>query len=589
MKMTYRQLREMWFDFYRAKSHAIMPSAPVVPENDPSTLFTTAGMQPLVPFLLGASHPAGKRISNIQRCIRTNDIEEVGDNRHLTFFEMMGNWSLGDYFKREKVAWSYELLTSEKYLALPKDKIHVTVFEGDTVAPRDDECAKYWEECGIPRERIHFLPKGENWWAMSGGVGPQGPCSEMFIFDKSRGKCSKTCNPSCDCGAFTELGNDVYMQYVVERAGDEIKLAKQKNVDTGWGLERILCFVNGHKTVFDTELFAPAIDILKTAGVADERAQRIVAEHVRAGCVIIADGVVPANTGAGYVLRRLIRRAVRSVNTYKIDPSVYKSVIKFYNSYLDFPLDRVTKVFLDEVSRFEQTITNGIREFEKEIKKCGASGKLSGKTAFYLYETYGFPIELTTEMAGEVGASVDMAEYETAKTQHSNVSRSASAVAGVFKGGLADSGIETTKLHTAAHILLAVLRQKYGDKVTQKGSNITPERLRYDFSLDRKIEAPEIAEIEKAVNDIISRNLDVTCAEMPIARAREIGATGSFADKYGDVVKVYTIGSGKGVVSMEICGGPHVGNTREIGVFKIQKEESVGAGVRRIKAVVIAR
>lgn len=585
--MTYKQLREMWFDFFRSHGHTILPSAPIVPENDPSTLFTVAGMQPLVPFLLGERHPAGKRIANIQRCFRTGDIDEVGDESHLTFFEMLGNWSLGDYFKREKVAWSWELLTGKKYLGLDPEKIHVTCFSGDKTAPRDTECADFWVASGIAPERIHYFDKSENWWAMGTGLGPQGPCSEMFFCDRANCR-GVDCNPAKNCGCFTELGNDVYMQYVGEKSGEGVKIspAKQRNVDTGWGLERVLCFMNGLKSVYETELFAPAIKIIHTGGVENDRNARIIADHIRASCVIISDGVVPSNTGAGYVLRRLIRRAVRVCKGAK-SAQVFTDLVKFYNTYLEFDGERVTCELLNEVEKFETTIQKGLREFERAVTEHGKGAQFSGATAFFLYETYGFPIELTAEMARERGMTVNMNEYDTAKTAHSNKSRDASATAGVFRGGLAGGGEMETKFHTLQHILLGVLRARFGSGVMQKGSNITPERLRFDFSFARKIEPNEIAEIEGAVNEIIGRNLAVTCQEMPLKKAREIGALGAFGDKYGEIVKVYTIGSGSGAVSCEICGGPHVANTREIGKCKIQKEESVGAGVRRIKAIIV--
>ncbi|MDR0462029.1 MAG: alanine--tRNA ligase [Christensenellaceae bacterium] len=573
--MTYQELKKLWLSYLAGKGHAIIPSASIVPENDPSTLFTVAGMQPLVPFLLGQKHPAGVRIANIQRCIRTNDIDEVGDDSHCTFFEMMGNWSLGDYFKKEKIAWSFEFLTSPKYLGIPVEKLHVTCFDGKDdngreIAPRDTECAQFWEAQGVARDRIHFLPKSENWWAMGSGLGPQGPCSEMFF--KSECKCDAKCkcNPAKNCGCFTELGNDVYMQYTAKEVG-KIEPAKQRNVDTGWGLERILCFVNGYKSVYESEIFAPAIKLLG----GDGRHARIIAEHTRAASMIVADGVIPSNTGAGYVLRRLIRRAVRTANANKIDGSIYEKLIKFYNTYLEFDAKTVIEVFTKEVNRFEQTLAKGLKEFEK------VKGKLDGATAFHLYETYGFPIELTQEIATERGIKIDMDGFKVAQAEHSKASKAASAEAGAFKGGLADSGVETVRLHTAAHILLATLRKNFGADIIQKGANITPERLRFDFSLNRKLEPDEIEKVEKDVNQIIARKLDVIVKEMPLADARKIGATGTFSDRYGDVVKVYTIGD----VSCEICGGPHVSNTKELGHFKIQKEESCGAGIRRIKAV----
>jgi len=582
-KITYNQLRNMWLDFFKSHGHAEIPSASVLPENDPSTLFITAGMQPLVPYLLGEKHPLGNRLTNIQRCIRTGDIDEVGDDSHLTFFEMLGAWSLGDYFKKERTAWSYEFLTSKKYLNIPKERIHVTCFEGNKSAPKDTECADFWLQLGVPKDRIHFLPCEDNWWGMPSGLGPQGPCSEMFFCD--------------DSGKHTELGNDVYMQYVGIRDGEGVKIlpAKQKNVDTGWGLERILCFVNGHKSVYETELFAPVIEIIKTEmPKIIERDARIIAEHLRASAVMISDGLTPSNTGAGYVLRRLIRRLVRVTNKYTTDFGFVKSCMPRFCEVLPKSGKNPNEIGLvldKEIQKFFQTLQKGVIEFNKIARK------IDGETAFYLYETFGFPIELTTEMAAERGIKVDLEAFEKAKIAHAQKSRDASAVAGAFKGGLADDGEATIKLHTVAHILLAVLRKNYGENVTQKGSNITPERLRFDFSLNKKLEGAELQKIEDEVNEIIKRNLVVSCVEMPKEEAKKMGATGAFWDKYGEVVKVYTIGAfppkpplgttTSETVSCEICGGPHVKNTSELGTFKIQKEEAVSAGIRRIKAILV--
>jgi alanyl-tRNA synthetase len=556
----------MWLEFFKNHGHAEIPGASVLPENDPSTLFISAGMQPLVPFLLGEKHPQGARLTNIQRCIRTGDIDEVGDDSHLTFFEMLGAWSLGDYFKAERTAWSYEFLTSPKYLNIPKDRIHVTCFAGGSAAQKDTECAEFWRKLGVKDDKIHFLPAEDNWWGMPSGLGPQGPCSEMFFCD--------------DAGKHTELGNDVYMQYIGEKTqnGVKISLAKQKNVDTGWGLERILCFVNGHKSVYETELFAPAIDIIKTnLPKISTRDARIIAEHLRAACVIIADGICPSNTGAGYVLRRLIRRLVRVTNKYSTNFEFVNTVTPTFCEYLAIDPYKIGLELTKEIQKFFKTLQKGEQEFNKIAKK------IDGETAFFLYETYGFPIELTVEMAAERGISVDLNAFEKAKNAHAEKSRNASATAGIFKGGLANTGDETVKLHTAAHILLAVLRKNFGETVTQKGSNITPERLRFDFAFNRKLEAAELEKIEAEVNEIIMRKLEISFVEMPIEEAKKSNATGAFWDKYGAVVKVYSIGAP--AVSREICGGPHVKNTGELGVFKIQKEEAVSAGVRRIKAV----
>lgn len=571
-KLNYHELREMWLEFYKEHGHQIIPSASLVPENDGSVLFTTAGMHPLVPYLLGEKHPAGKRLANIQKCVRTKDIECVGNPSHLTFFEMMGNWSLGDYFKKEKIAWSFEFLTSPKYLNVDKDLISVTCFAGDEDAPRDEESAKCWEKVGIPKERIWFLPKSENWWGLDTG-GPCGPCSEMFL-DTKKKKCGDDCNPSCSCGKYIEVGNDVYMEYV--STNGKIAKASQHNVDTGMGLERMLLMCNGLKSVYETEIFAPALKIIGE----NSEASRIIAEHTRAAMFIISDAVIPGNSGAGYVLRRLIRRAVRMARKLNFTnfEILIDSYLPTYEKYYTLNKTQILKIFMDEVAKFEKTLEQGIKEFEK-VTKYATDGKLNGKTAFRLYDTYGFPIELTQELAKEAGLSINMQEYEDAKAKHAALSTTASA--GAFKGGLADTTNATAQLHTATHLLLAILREIYGEKVFQKGSNITPERLRFDFNIDHKLDAAEITEIEKRVNACIKQNLKIKVQETNLESAKKLGAVGSFADKYGELVKVYSIGN----VSCEICGGPHAENTGELGTFKIIKEESVSAGIRRIKAV----
>jgi len=579
-KLNYHELRKMWLEFYRERGHVVIPSASVVPENDASVLFTNAGMHPLVPFLMGESHPAGKRLANIQKCVRTGDIEEVGNDNHLTFFEMMGNWSLGDYFKREKIPWSFEFLTNPKYLGVNKDLISVTVFAGDEIAPRDVESAKCWEEVGIPKERIFFLPKSENWWQLPSGTGPCGPCSEMFL-DMGTVACGENCNPSCNCGKYLEVGNDVYMEYVIYSTGEKAVAAKQKSVDTGMGLERLLVMSNELKTIYDSEIFLPAMKLVKNFAVNyDVSAARVLCEHTRAALFIISDGVVPTNTGAGYVLRRLIRRAVRMANKLGVLPNIYGEIMKTYidlmgRYYPEVSDKKILEIFMMEVDKFGRTLEQGLKEFNKAIQYTGS---ISGKTAFKLHDTYGFPIELTLELATEKNVKINMQEYEEAKKKHAEAS---SAGAGMFKGGLADTTGSTTALHTATHLLLATLKKIYGNNVNQKGSNITPERLRFDFDLDHKMTAEEIAEVEKHVNEIIKKNLDIDCSEMSLDEAKHINAIGSFGDKYGEKVKVFKIGD----YSVEICGGPHVANTRELGTFKILKEESVAAGIRRIKAI----
>jgi len=571
-KLDYHQLREMWLGFYRERGHAVIPSSSLVPENDGSVLFTTAGMQPLVPYLLGEKHPAGRRLVNLQKCVRTNDIESVGDASHYTFFEMMGNWSLGDYFKKEKIAWTFEFITSPKYLDVDKNLISATCFAGDENAPRDIESAKYWEQAGIPKERIWFLPKSDNWWGLDSG-GPCGPCSEVYM-DTGKAKCSEKCNPSCDCGKYIEIGNDVFMEYV--NIGGKITPAKQRNVDTGVSIERALIMCNGLKSGYETDVFAPAIKVLG----GDCAESRVVAEHIRAATFIITDGVVPGNTGAGYVLRRLIRRAVRMAK--KLGFGNFEALIDIYigihGRYYKFNKANILKVLSDEVAKFGKTLEQGIKEFEK-VAKYALDGKLSGKTVFRLYETYGFPIELTQELAKEHNLAINMSEYEEAKTKHAALSATASA--GAFKGGLADTTDATARLHTATHLLLHVLREIYGNDVVQRGSNITPERLRFDFNVSHKLESDEVAEVQRRVNEYIRQNLKVDVKEMPFKQAKQLGAIGSFADRYSDTVKVYSIGN----VSREICGGPHAASTGTLGTFKIIKEESVSAGVRRIKAV----
>ncbi|MDR0975950.1 MAG: alanine--tRNA ligase [Christensenellaceae bacterium] len=588
--VSYKELRAMWLDFYKSKGHIEIPSAPVVPENDGSTLFINSGMHPLVPYLMGEKHPQGKRLTDIQKCIRTGDIEEVGDKSHLTFFEMMGNWSLGDYFKKEKVAWSFEFLTT--VLKIPAERIAVSCFEGDEVAPRDEECAKYWREVGIPDERIFFLPKSENWWQLPSGTGPCGPDSEMF-YDTGAAACGKGCNPSCDCGKYVEIGNDVYMQYKIENAGEKAIPLAQKNVDTGMGLERILCFINGLSSVYETELFTPAIEIIaKNSGVKyDINGENaflfhIIVEHTRASTIIISDGVAPSPTGQGYVLRRLIRRASRMANKLGMPKETFINIIDFYISKhgefyanLTHKRDQIIAIFMEEIEKFDACLTQGLKEFEKVLPYV-KDNTLNGKTAFRLYETYGFPIEITAELAKEQGLAVDMAAYEEAKRKHAELSQTASA--GSFKGGLADTSDASTNLHTATHLLLAGLKKLLGEGVHQRGSNITPERLRFDFNCDHKLTEAEIKFLEDFVNDAIRREIPITFEEMTIEKAREIGAEGSFANKYGEIVKVYKIGD----LSLEMCGGPHAKNTADLKSFKITKEEASSSGVRRIKAII---
>ncbi len=605
-KFSIRQLKEMWLDFYESKGHAVIKSASVIPDNDPSVLFTTAGMHPLVPYLLGEKHPLGKRLANVQKCIRTGDIDEVGNPYHLTFFEMMGNWSLGDYFKKEKIAWSYEFLTSDKYLNLLPHQFAVTVFEGDENAPRDEESAACWEEQGVSKDRIFFLNKAENWWEIERG--PCGPDSEIFL-DTQKEKCSKDCNPSCSCGKYVEIGNDVYMQY--EKIGDnEYISAKQKNVDTGFGLERNMVVLNGAKSVYATEVFSEAIQKLEELSgkkyTDDEdgftKSFRIVCDHIRCASVILGEenGIVPSNKDAGYVLRRLIRKAVRHAKKLGVESgklveisSVFINQLGEYYPELLSHRETILSELLKEEERFEKTLETGLKEWEKVVlnimkknefmKKSNPNHiddiTISGKTVFRLYETFGFPLEITMDLAKEQGLIVDVEGYNKSYEEHQELARSSSA--GHFKGGLAGTGYEFAKYHTATHILLSVLRKHFGDNVFQKGSNITADRLRFDFSFERKLTKEEIAFVEKDVNDVIAKGIDVVAEEMSLESAKNCGAMGVFEEKYGDVVTVYSIPG----VSKEICGGPHAKNTKDLGVFSIVKEESSSFGVRRIKAV----
>lgn len=591
-KLTFKELREMWINFYVEKGHSYIPSASLVPENDPSVLFTTAGMHPLVPYLLGEKHPCGKRLTDIQKCVRTGDIDEVGDDYHCTFFEMLGNWSLGDYFKKEKIAWSYEFLTSPKYLNIPPETLAVTVFEGDETAPRDMESYNAWKKCGLTDDQIFFLPKEHNWWILASGVGPCGPDSEMFI-DTGKEKCSENCNPSCSCGKYIEVGNDVYMEYVIKTKGGKIEQNPQKNVDTGFGLERLLYISNELESVYDTDLFMPIIKKLEelsgkkyNENNKTKRNMRIIADHIRASVFIICDGVTPLNVGQGYVLRRLLRRAINCLTRLGLEgKDLVKLVFCVVNVYKDFYEELKTKqsyiedVVYQETEKFSKTLELGLKEFEKVATYC-KDGKMSGKTAFRLYDTFGFPFELTKELASEKGLTINENEYNDAYKIHQEKSKANNDK--VFKGGLADDSIQTTRLHTAVHLLQAALRKIIDNNIYQKGSNITSERLRFDFNCDHKLTEEEKQKLEDFVNDAIKKDIKVECEEMSVEEAKKQGALGVFEHKYGNRVKVYTIGN----VSKEICGGPHAKSTGELKHFKIIKEESSSAGVRRIKAVI---
>lgn len=589
-KITSNELRKAFCDFYISKGHALIGSASLIPENDPTVLFTTAGMHPLVPYLQGEPHPLGKRLCSVQKCVRTGDIDEVGDKSHCTFFEMLGNWSLGDYGKEEAINYSYEFLTS--VLKINPDNLAFTVFAGDENAPRDEEAIECWKSHGIKDEQIFALPKENNWWGPAGLTGPCGTDTEMFI-DNGAEKCSDECSPACDCGKYLEIWNEVFMQYDKREDGKFLPL-KQKNVDGGMGLERTLCILNGYKSVYDTDLFSGVIKLIESLSgkkygedEATDKAIRIIADHVRTVTFIMGDqkGVVPSNVDQGYVVRRLIRRAVRYASTLEMDSDNLVEISKAYiEQYKDiYPelvqnAEKVTTELKKEIDKFQKTLQQGLGELEKVLKFV-KDGKLNGKTAFRLYDTFGFPIEMTVELAKEKGFTVDMEGYKQAEEKHKQASKAGAEQK--FAGGLADNQEATTNLHTAAHLMLAGLRKLFGENTNQRGSNITAERLRFDFNLDRKMEADEIKKVEDYVNEAIQNKVPVVMEEMPIEKAREIGATGIFDNKYGDVVKVYMIGE----YSKEICGGPHAKNTGDLGTFKIVKEQSSSSGVRRIKAI----
>ena len=664
-QFTSKQLREMWLDFYRQHGHAIIPSASIIPENDPTVLFTTAGMHPLVPYLMGQHHPEGKRLANVQKCIRTGDIDDVGDDSHLTFFEMLGNWSLGDYFKEKKIPWSWEFLTSPDYLGLDPDRLAFSVFEGDEDAPRDMESHDLWIKCGARKDQIYFLPKEYNWWGPAGQTGPCGPDTEMFLITDKE-PCSPECSPACSCGRYLEICNDVFMQYNKKEDGTFEPLS-QKNVDTGMGLERALCALIGAPSVYETEIFAPIIQHIeelsgksyKEAPEEELRAFRIVSDHLRTAVFILGDprGVTPSNVDQGYVLRRLIRRAVRFGMNLGLQEGftsqIAQTIIdKYKEPYPELEQNRALALeqLLLEEQRFQRTLQQGTRMFEKLMQQLNRSKNavnqflavlskaqskdertkaadallkvlrptpemkplmealkeakksddynraqkaadeflqslttLNGRDAFKLYDTYGFPFEMTLEMAKEQGLTVDKEDFDRRFKKHQETSQAGAQQR--FKGGLADGGVQTTRLHTATHLLHAALRKVLGEDVHQRGSNITAERLRFDFSFGRKMTKEELNEVEDLVNQAIKANAPISYEEMTVAEAEAQNAIGLFESKYGEKVKVYTMGD----FSKEICGGPHAENTGELVSFKIRKEESSSAGVRRIRATIGAQ
>ena len=649
---TSNELRSLFLKFFQDHGHAVISSASVIPENDPTVLFTTAGMHPLVPYLMGEKHPAGTRLTDVQKCIRTGDIEDVGDFSHLTFFQMLGNWSLGDYFKKEMIPWSWEFLTSPDYLGLPKERLAFSVFAGNEDCPRDEESAQLWRDCGVDDDHIFFLPKENNWWGPAGTTGPCGPDTEMFfITDKE--PCGPDCSPACSCGRYLEIWNDVFMQYNKNAEG-KFEPLSQKNVDTGMGLERTICVLNGKKSVYETDAFTDILAKIaelsgKEYGSDDEttKAFRIIADHMRTSTFIMGDdhGVSPSNVDQGYVLRRLIRRAVRYGMGIGMPDGFTGEIAKVVIAQFEevYPeLKRNEAFVLEQLAleetRFAKTLRQGEKEFEKiynnvqntkatleailnaenkvalaqeyaqvkklrpspdmmpiiEAAKAGDENALveavnarlatlsvmDGRSAFKLYDTYGFPIEMTIELATEKGLTVDQNDFAERFKQHQATSQAGAEQR--FKGGLADHSEQTARLHTATHLMHTALRKVLGPEVAQKGSNITAERLRFDFSFGRKMTAEEIAEVEKLVNEAIAAKAPVVCEEMTVAEAKEQGAIGLFESKYGEKVKVYTMGE----FSKEICGGPHAENTGDLVSFKIKKEESSSAGVRRIKAVI---
>jgi len=588
--MTAQELRTMYVNFFKERGHKEIASASLLPENDPTVLFTTAGMHPLVPYLLGEKHPAGKRLTDVQKCVRTEDIDEVGDDTHCTFFEMLGNWSLGDYFKQESISMSFEFLT--KYLNIPVERLAVTVFEGDELVPADEEAVEIWKNLGLSEEQIYRYGREDNWWGPAGQTGPCGPDTEIF-YDMGKPKCGPNCGPSCHCGKYVEIWNNVFMQFNKQADGSFTELA-QKNVDTGMGLERVLTIFNGKTNVYDTELFIPVMtkleEILEREGKSlSTREKRIIGEHMRTTTFILGDPmkISPSNTEQGYILRRLIRRITRLFKKADINSNYlcelaeiligqYSPVYPELGENKGFILEQLQK----EYTLFSKTLDDGLKKANRYLDNVRQGETLSGELAFKLYDTYGFPIEFTAELAGERGCQVDMDGFRKKFEEHQEKSRQGAA--GKFAGGLADNNEQTARLHTATHLLNGALRKVLGDEVSQRGSNITSERLRFDFSFGRKVTKEELEQVEVIVNEAIQKNIDVILEEKTPEQAYAEGAIGVFSGKYGEIVKVYTIPG----YSKEICGGPHAKNTGELVSFKIKKEEASSAGVRRIKAVI---
>jgi alanyl-tRNA synthetase len=581
------KLKKLYLEFFQKNGHKVIANASLVPENDPTALFISAGMHPLVPYLLGQRHPSGRKLVNVQKCLRTSDVDEVGDSFHLSFFEMLGNWSLGDYFKAESIPWSYEFLTSKEWLNIDEDKLSVTVFAGDEKSPRDTESARIWEGLGIPKDRIFYLPREDNWWGPIGSTGPCGPDTEIF-YDTGKEPCGSECKPGCSCGKYNEIWNNVFMEY--NRTPDgEYELLEQKNVDTGMGVERTVAVLQGRDNVYETEIFAPIVNGIKELSgievISEDqiRSVRIICDHSRAATFLLAEGIVPLNVEQGYVLRRVIRGAIRHGKLLGIEeeflsvlsPIIIETYVEDYpqlKSNEDFIVTELQK----EYKKFNNTLARGLNRFNRIARN---KEKIDGKDAFLLYQSFGFPIEITRELGKENGIFVDVDGFYEEFEKHQKVSRAGADKR--FGSGLADKSEATVKLHTATHLLNEALRRALGKEITQKGSNITQKRLRFDFNFDRKLTDQEKKEVEEIVNGMINEALPVKRIETTLDKAIRMGSQAVFEQKYGEKVTVYSIGD----FSNELCSGPHVENTGELGRFKIIKEEGISAGVRRIRAV----
>jgi alanyl-tRNA synthetase len=579
-------LKKKYIEFFLEHDHKRIANAPLIPENDPTALFISAGMHPLVPYLLGQPHPSGKRLVNVQKCLRTSDIDEVGDSFHLSFFEMLGNWSLGDYFKEESIKMSYEFLTRENWLNIDPKRLTVTVFAGDDDSPRDIESARVWKELGIPDERIYYLPKKDNWWGPIGKTGPCGPDTEIF-YDTGIEACSDQCKPGCSCGKFCEIWNNVFMEYNKTPDGIYV-LLEQKNVDTGMGVERTTAILQEKDNVYETEIFAPLMhEVRKLANVETPtnkqlKSIRIIVEHARASTFILAEGIVPLNTEQGYVLRRMIRKAIRHGKLMGIEneflSSISEMVIEMYSEeypHLESKGETIVSELQREYKKFNNTLQKGLNRFYRIAEN---NNRISGEDAFLLYQSFGFPIEIIRELGEENNIMVDVEGFNEEFEKHQEVSRAGAEKR--FGSGLADKSEKTVRLHTATHLLNEALRQVLGEEVEQKGSNITPERLRFDFNFHRKLSEEELIEVEDLVNEQIKKGIPVKKIETTFEKASEMGAQAVFEQRYSDKISVFSIGD----FSLEVCSGPHVKNTAELGHFKILKESSISAGVRRIRA-----